>query len=72
MTTTTKTIKSLQTEQITTEVTIGEGTGDRVEAAALPVPSPRGLVHRGAEIWGSLAGMGMNYVRGERGGFVPA
>ena len=27
--------------------------------------------HRGAGIWESLAGMDRNYVRGERGGFVP-
>ena len=50
----------------------GEGTGDRAEAAALPVPSPRGIAHRGAVRWVSSAGIGGNSVRGERGRFVPA
>ena len=72
MTTTEKTIESLQTERITPEGTTKDGTGERVEAAALPLPSPRGLAHRVAEIWGSLSGMGGNSVRGESGGFVPA
>ena len=49
-----------------------EVTGDGVEAAALPVPSPRGLAHRRASRWGLLAGMGRNSVRGDRGGLVPA
>ena len=53
------------------EETTGEGTGDRVEAAALPAPSPRGIAHRGAVKWVSLAGMGGNSVRGGRGRFVP-
>ena len=45
---------------------------DRVEAAALPVLSPRGLMYIGVGRWGSLAGMGGNSVYGESGGFVPA
>ena len=46
--------------------------GGEVEAAALPAPSPPGLAHRGAGIWGSSAGTGRNSVNRERGGFVPA
>ena len=49
----------------------GQGTGDRLEAAVLPAPSPRGLLHRGAGRWGSLAGMDGNSIRGERGGVRP-
>ena len=71
-TTTTKTIEYLRTKQITPEGETGEGTGDRVEAAALPTPSPRRLMYRGAGRWGSSAGMGGNSIRGERGRFVPA
>ena len=72
MTMTKKTIESLRTEQITPEGTTGKVTGDRVEAAALPAPSKRVLEHRGEGIWGSLAGMVRNFVRGERSGLVPA
>ena len=72
MTTKTKTIDSLQTEQITPEGKTGEGTVDRVEATALPATSPCGIAHRGSERWVSLAGMGRNSVLGERGVFVPA
>ena len=72
MTTTTKTIKFLQTEQITPEEKTGEGTMDRVEAAELPAPSLCGIAHRGAGRWGSFAGMGRNYVRGERRILSPA
>ena len=68
----TKTIKYLRTERITPEGTTGEGTEYRVEATALPAPSPRGLEHRRAGRWGSLSGMGVNSVRRERKGFVPA
>ena len=67
---TTKTIKSLQNEQITPKGMTGEGTGD----GQRPRRSPRchrADTHRGAGRWGSLAGMGRNSVRGERGGFVP-
>ena len=71
-TTTKKAIESLQTERITPEGTTGEGTGYRVEPAALPAPSLRGLAHRGAGRWGLFAGMGVNSLRRERGVFVPA
>ena len=49
-TTTTKTIESLQTKQITPEGVTGEGTGVGLEAAALPVPSPRGRAQRSGEM----------------------
>ena len=67
-TTTTKMIKSLQTERITPEETTGEGTGDGVEAKALLVLPPHGLSNKGAGRRGSLAGMGDNSVHRERGG----
>ena len=50
---------------------MGDGTGDRVEAAALLAPSPRRLAHRRAGRWGSSTGMGGNSIRGEKGRFVP-
>ena len=71
-TTTMKAIESLRTKRITPEGVTGQGTGNRVEVAVLPTPPPRRIAHRGAGRWVSLAGMGRNSVRGERGRFVRA
>ena len=43
-------MESLQTEHINPEVMTREETGDRVDTAALPVPSPRGHTHRSGEM----------------------
>ena len=67
MTTTTKTIESLQTERITLEGMTGEGTKGGVEAAALPAPPPCGRVQRSGEM-GIISRYGGGHsVRGERG-----
>ena len=71
MTTTAKNIESLRTKRITLEGITGQGTGDRVEAVALPAPSPRRLAHRGVGDGDHWQGWAEIPFAGRGGGLYP-
>ena len=67
MTTTTKTIEYIRNKRITLEGMTGEGTGNGVEAAALPELSSRGREQRSREM-GIIGRDGWEFLPQREGG----
>ena len=70
MTTTTKTIEYIRNKRITLEGMTGEGTGNGVEAAALPALSSRGRAQRSREM-GIIGRDGWEFLPQREGGIRP-